>query len=512
VYAHLVLDQERGQIALQYWLYFYFNDWNNKHESDWEFVQLTFDARSADEALTSEPASVVYAQHGGGETAKWTDDKVRKEDGHPVIYTPKGSHGSLYGSDLALGKGEAGTGFGCDDATPPSQRFLPRVLVVPDTVTGPEDPFAWITYEGRWGEKVSGEFNGPTGPNTKRPWTDPLGWQEEQRDESVVVPEDAIGPNAAKAFCGVVAGGSKLLLQTGPYIVVVLLVGFVGATAVTARRTQFRPVDVEPLRQRRRFGQIVGCSLGVLTSNASLFLSIGALFVPIGIAVTAVQGFVVDHSPAEPVLDLVDEVAADGVVALALGGLGFGITYWLVLVGVIGALRDMDSGTSVSAMSAFRRVWKQKWALLTARLRALAIIVLLSATIIGIPVAIWLAVRWTFLEHAILFEETSGKGARGVSARLVAGSWLRTLGFTIVVGYGAVALGPIVGMAVLLLTPAPLSIVNLISSMIYVTLVPCAAIAFTILYFDLKLAQSAAPTVFAPPSRAGARTNARREP
>lgn len=70
VYAHLMLDQERGQIALQYWLYFYFNDWNNKHESDWEFVQLTFDARSADQALASEPTSVVYAQHGGGETAK----------------------------------------------------------------------------------------------------------------------------------------------------------------------------------------------------------------------------------------------------------------------------------------------------------------------------------------------------------------------------------------------------------------------------------------------------------
>jgi hypothetical protein len=113
------------------------------------------------------------------------------------------------------------------------------------------------------------------------------------------------------------------------------------------------------------------------------------------------------------------------------------------------------------------------------------------------------------LEHAILFEETSGEGARGVSARLVAGSWLRTLGFTIVVGYGAVALGPIVGMSVLLLTPAPLSIVNLISSMIYVTLVPCAAIAFTILYFDLKLAQSAASHPAARSSRAATQMRVR---
>jgi hypothetical protein len=104
-------------------------------------------------------------------------------------------------------------------------------------------------------------------------------------------------------------------------------------------------------------------------------------------------------------------------------------------------------------------------------------------------------VRWTFLEQAILFDDASGSDARGVSARLVAGDWLRTLGFTMVIGYGTVALGPIVGMAVLLLTPAPVSIVNLISSMIYVTLVPYAAIAFTILYFDLKLARNMASPV-----------------
>ncbi len=44
-YAHIVGEQ--GKLALQYWFYYPFNDWNNKHESDWEMIQLVFDAPTA---------------------------------------------------------------------------------------------------------------------------------------------------------------------------------------------------------------------------------------------------------------------------------------------------------------------------------------------------------------------------------------------------------------------------------------------------------------------------------
>ena len=33
-----------GQLALQYWIFYVFNDWNNLHEGDWEMIQLNFDA------------------------------------------------------------------------------------------------------------------------------------------------------------------------------------------------------------------------------------------------------------------------------------------------------------------------------------------------------------------------------------------------------------------------------------------------------------------------------------
>ncbi len=257
VYARIVREEGFTELALQYWLYFYLNDWNNNHESDWEFMQIVFEEQSAEEALASSPKRVVYSQHGGGERAKWSDDKLRKEGNRPVVYVASGSHALQFDSKKYLGKGEPGTGFGCDDSTGPSYRVDPGVRVIPHEISGPNDEFAWLTYKGRWGERQKGEFNGPTGPNAKTYWAEPLSWMERQRDTNVQVPEDSIGPNAADTFCDVVARVSYLLFQRGPYATLALLVGVVGAMIATSSRTRFRPVAVIPIPLRRRFGQML---------------------------------------------------------------------------------------------------------------------------------------------------------------------------------------------------------------------------------------------------------------
>lgn len=41
-YTHIVGEEGRDGFALQYWLFYYFNHWNNTHEGDWEMIQLTF--------------------------------------------------------------------------------------------------------------------------------------------------------------------------------------------------------------------------------------------------------------------------------------------------------------------------------------------------------------------------------------------------------------------------------------------------------------------------------------
>ena len=43
-YAHIRRDPEAEQLYVQYWFYYYFNQFNDLHESDWEGMQIAFDA------------------------------------------------------------------------------------------------------------------------------------------------------------------------------------------------------------------------------------------------------------------------------------------------------------------------------------------------------------------------------------------------------------------------------------------------------------------------------------
>ncbi len=77
VYAHVVTQADRpGKLVVQYWFYWYFNDWNNTHESDWEGIQLVFDADTPEQALAKEPSELGYAQHEGGERSTWDATKL----------------------------------------------------------------------------------------------------------------------------------------------------------------------------------------------------------------------------------------------------------------------------------------------------------------------------------------------------------------------------------------------------------------------------------------------------
>jgi hypothetical protein len=150
VYAHVARQEGHpDQLALQYWTYWYYNDWNNKHEGDWEGIQLLFDASDVDEALAAEPVSVGYAQHEGGERAGWNDSKLERVGDRPVVYSSAGSHASYFGSALYIGRGPS-TGFGCDNTDGPSIEVDPSVVVLPDRVDDATDPLSWLEFEGRW--------------------------------------------------------------------------------------------------------------------------------------------------------------------------------------------------------------------------------------------------------------------------------------------------------------------------------------------------------------------------
>ena len=174
VYAHVATDPGYpGQLALQYWFFYPFNDFNNTHEGDWEMTQLVFPAADATEALTKEPSKVGYSSHEGAEGAEWGDEKLELVDGtHPVVYPAAGSHANKFTAALYLGS-SADAGVGCDDTVGPHRELTPIVRTIPSDPTAAADAFPWITFEGRWGELQAAFFNGPTGPEHERPVAPP---------------------------------------------------------------------------------------------------------------------------------------------------------------------------------------------------------------------------------------------------------------------------------------------------------------------------------------------------
>lgn len=72
-----------GHFAVQYWLLYLFNDFDNQHEGDWE--QLT--VHLGDD---KEPLDVFYSAHGSGGTEAWAS--TPHAESHPIAYVARGSH------------------------------------------------------------------------------------------------------------------------------------------------------------------------------------------------------------------------------------------------------------------------------------------------------------------------------------------------------------------------------------------------------------------------------------
>jgi hypothetical protein len=111
---------------------------------------------------------------------------------------------------------------------------------------------------------------------------------------------------------------------------------------------------------------------------------------------------------------------------------------------------------------------------------------LLTITIVGIPIAVVYLVRKAVLTQACVIEDLQATPALRRSSELVSGHGLRVLAISALVNVTAFLLGPIVGVLVLFATSSSLAVINLISSLVYAIVVPYAAIALTLLFYDLR--------------------------
>ena len=163
------------------------------------------------------------------------------------------------------------------------------------------------------------------------------------------------------------------------------------------------------------------------------------------------------------------------------------------------ALVELDTGRTIGPVDAYRAALQRTRPLLGGLGIAVAVVLVLDATTVLIPVAIWLAVRWLLLAQVVELEGRSARGALRRSAELVRGRWLRVGSLVGVGALIALALGPLLGALLIFLTSAPLPLLNIVAGIVYAMAMPFVALTSSYVYFDARvreeLEQEEAPSV-----------------
>jgi len=490
VYAHVATEAGRpGKLALQYWLFYVFNDWNNLHEGDWEMIQLVFDASTPAQALRQPPVEVGYSQHEGAERAAWGDDKLELVDGtHPVVHPAAGSHANFYGESLYLGS-SAEQGVGCDDTRGPTFDVRPTVQTIPSDPAQARADFPWVAFEGRWGELRPAFFNGPTGPNLKTQWTEPIRWSEGWRARSYAVPGgSAFGTAGTDFFCGSIAHGSRALVRLvdNPVAFGLVLAGLALLVIILISRATWRPAAPLRLAHRRSWGQILSASARMYVQRIPLFVGIGLVVIPISLLVTLLQALVLH---ATSILGVQADGEESGLLALFVLAIGTALTLLglgLVQAACVRALVRIDEGRPVGPLAAYRLAVDSAAPLFGALLVASIVVSLLASSIFLIPIAVWLAGRWALIAPAVELESLSAARALRRSGRLVRRRWLKVASLIVAGGALVVVAGPLIGVLLILLTDAPFWLVNVIAGIVYAVAMPLVALVTAYVYFDAR--------------------------
>jgi len=180
---------------------------------------------------------------------------------------------------------------------------------------------------------------------------------------------------------------------------------------------------------------------------------------------------------------------ADAIVPAAVSYL---VVAPLITAICVHALRSVAAGGSPGAREAIVNGFESFRPIFFAVLLAAAGI--LIGFLLIIP-GVYLFVRWYFVPQAVVIEGGHGGAALRASARLVQGSWWRTLGLIVLVNVAAVLLAIVVGSPfTAAATSSDRALWALIGQIVAGTLTqPFAALFSTLLYFDLRERQRAAP-------------------
>jgi hypothetical protein len=128
IYGHV----DTTSNIIQYWFFYAFNGGDlNRHEGDWEMIQVMFSAEL--------PTQVMYSQHYAGQSATW--NQVEKQGDHVKVYVARGSHANYikpYSGKIGLASDDVGDN---GKTLRPVTDYTVEILK--------DQP--WLNFAGRWG-------------------------------------------------------------------------------------------------------------------------------------------------------------------------------------------------------------------------------------------------------------------------------------------------------------------------------------------------------------------------
>jgi parallel beta-helix repeat protein len=218
-YMQNSINDPKTYKVLQYWFFYPYNDWWDKHEGDWEMIQVILEEVTKNpREFNIVPLKITYSWHAGGTTCDWNSRLCCKgatvssitqceanggivsffdtvASTHPLVYVASGSHASYWSEDEYRFSQNLGMwdGFGCSDwidyTYPVVKTLVPKGISVP--VNG--NPYnlipisektQWTGWQGYWGEVENDATDGDKGPrspqyssvNSISKWNNPTGF------------------------------------------------------------------------------------------------------------------------------------------------------------------------------------------------------------------------------------------------------------------------------------------------------------------------------------------------
>jgi hypothetical protein len=259
-------------------------------------------------------------------------------------------------------------------------------------------------------------------------------------------------------------------------------------------RARWRPTAPLRLARRRAWGQVLAASSRMYASRTVLFVVIGLVSVPLTLVVGTIE-WLLFHGTG--VLGLETAATENALLAWVVVTAGTALTLFtlgIVQAATVHAVVEIDARRRITAPMAYRLAFAKARPLAGALATTAVTISLLTTSVIGFPVAVWLGGLWSLVVPVVELEDGSSLGALRRSRRLVRRRWLKVASLVVVGALLVLTIGPVVGIVLLIATDAPFWLVDLITGLVYGITMPFVALATAYLYFDALVRQTEAET------------------